>query len=366
MRSSPVRRIRMLAIVSLMTSLIIFWRHFSKAVARADREPTFTRQDTNVREITLTGVDKPHSLVSPSAQVISEVYAYINLPIVLKREDTYLWLPVNSGELKIQKILRSLLGSVPLHFKYDETANMPGGRGIVINVGAHECFFCVISMLHGLRVYAVEPLPLCVSGIQETFSLYPQRLVKQVSLYNNYVSDSPIAIDTPANVCSGTFHINAESSDENKVVSSIRLDEIPLDGGDIEILAIDTEGNELSVLASAMSIFRTKAVKNVFFEYTAIWYRERTRFNLDSAIELMEEIIRLQGYKCYLLLDFVDSISSMEELDIRTQFSQDWNAETAESQTDIYCTRCTHWLKVNHMENISITQQVAELCDEYS
>ena len=335
--------------------------------ASPEQEVVFTPRHTNISEIILNGVEDTHTLVKDKADVKTEVYGYVNLPIVLKREDTFEWLPVNGGELKIQQILRNLLASTPVEYKSNAISSVSRGRGATINIGAHECFFCVIFMLSGYRVYAVEPLPLCVSGIQETFSLYPRQFVRRVSLYNNYVSDVPIAIDTPINTCSGTFHSHAEGVGAgHKIVSSIALDDIPLNDDDVEILAIDTEGNELSVLSSGMRIFRTKTVKNVFFEYTAVWYRERTSFSLHRAIELMEEIIRLQGYKCYLLLDFVESISDTEELDIGARLERDWNAKTTDNQTDIYCTRCKHWFKVNPLHDASAKAQVTELCSTYS
>jgi hypothetical protein len=65
--------------------------------ASPEQEVVFTPRHTNISEITLNGVEDTHTLVKDKADVKTEVYGYVNLPIVLKREDTFEWLPVNGG-----------------------------------------------------------------------------------------------------------------------------------------------------------------------------------------------------------------------------------------------------------------------------
>jgi len=336
----------------------------------------------NHTEITLTGsIWSEHSLVVES-KFQTSLYGHFNLPIVLKKEDTLAWLREGKSELKIQQIIRNILASTPKSKSSDDATTAT--RKIVINVGAHECFFCVIFALNGYRVYAVEPLPKCVTGIQETFSLYPQDVVDRVSLYNNYVSDYFFEIETPANLCSGKFSMarddmGLDRSPKTKV-GAIRLSEIVIDPGVIDFLAIDTEGAEIPVLSSARPIFRNRIVNNIVFEYTPMWYRTRMNHSLESAVRLLEEIISLQRYRCYLLRDFSGSVANTSQIDIRTLFQEDWSTNSTHGQSDIYCTRCKSWVKVfvpmvaqNSCKNCRTSDEdvlpknaVTELCTEYS
>lgn len=179
-----------------------------------------------------------------------------------------------------------------VEYKFNVIFSVFCGRGVIINIGVYECFFCVIFMFSGYRVYVVEFLFFCVFGIQEMFFLYLWQFVRWVLLYNNYVSDVLIVIDILINICFGMFYIYVEGVGVGyKIVSLIVFDDIFLNDDDVEILVIDMEGNELSVLLFGMCIFRMKMVKNVFFEYIVVWYRERTSFSFYRVIELMEEII---------------------------------------------------------------------------
>ena len=324
----------------------------------------------DIREEVLTCEHSPQTLVTRNTQVKIGNYGQFSLPLVLKVEDTLEWLRVNPGELKIQQVVRNVVASAPL--ARDLTHGYSKGPRVALNIGAHECFFCLIFALTGHRVYAVEPLPLCAKGIKESFSLYPREICDMVSLFNYYVSERPLYLDTPADICSGTFHGEAQNVGRSfEKIGSIRVDDLELQDGHIEFFAIDTEGAELSVLASAKKTFETKIVKNMVFEYTPKWYRERTGFTLERAIETLETIVELQGYNCILLSEYSHSVAKAPPLDFRAQLTKDWNTTTL-SQTDIFCTRCKRWLQVRDEEENSSPSDIMhqetpnELCIEYA
>lgn len=292
-------------------------------------------------------------------------YGQFPVPLVLKREDTLDWLPLNPGELKIQQVLRNIVSSSV--FDDDTIVSRGYRRGTIVNVGAHECFFCLFGALTGHRLFAVEPLPACVAGVKETFALYPQKLCDRVTLYNNYVSHIATEFDTPVETCAGNYGANLNmTSSRSEPVATVALDELPFANEDISILAIDTEGAELDVLASAMGIFRKKFVNHLFFEYTPMWYRERSAFDVHGAIELLDEIIIRQNYRCYILADMQDRISDTQQVDLKEVFLRDWNTTTTEGQTDIYCTRCARWLRVANTNPLLDPVKVTELCYEFS
>lgn len=316
----------------------------------------------------LRGQVAPHSLVSTDSGLDSGEYGHVHFPITLKREDTLEWLTTNLGELKIQQVLRNALSTKLIQSNIPVRKNVGKlySTGTAIIIGAHECFYCAVFALHSYEVHAVEPLPLCTYGIKQSFLAYPQFVSERIFLYNNYVSDAHFSADTPPDVCSGRFHMNASHHSQKQPpvkVLSIKLDELLIADGDVDFLMIDTEGAELEVLASAMKLFRSRKVKHIFFEYTPMWYRERTRFSLEEAIELLEQIAKLQSYKCYLLRDFDNSIESTKEFNVRTQLSEDWDTMTTEGQSDILCTRCAHWLQINATRRGTPS---TEVCDKFS
>jgi hypothetical protein len=107
---------------------------------------------------------------------------------------------------------------------------------------------------------------------------------------------------------------------------------------------------------------------NLFFEYTPMWYRERTKFTLETAIKLLEKLVNLQGYTCYLLSEYSTLIAETPLLDIRERLSKDWYTNETAGQTDIYCTRCKHWLQVqeNGGQASGLDKKAAdEICIEY-
>ena len=184
------------------------------------RQPvsSFVESVESVAAVPLFGTSGSQHLVDLDSNVTISSYGDFPFPIYLKVSDTYGWLTTNEGELKIQQVLRNIFSSP-----------VSRSEGVLINVGAHECFFCVLAAVHNYRVYAFEPLPQCIRDIQDTFSIYPQEVCNRVALYNRYVSDGPFKLATPIKECYGKFSQQEvpKSPAEVTYVSSISLDSMP-------------------------------------------------------------------------------------------------------------------------------------------
>ena len=165
---------------------------------------------------------------------------------------------------------------------------LKGKKGIVIDVGANQGDYCheVLKANNEMTIYAFEPHPLTFKSLQAK----TQKL-KNVALINKGMSNENRLLnlyDYADNDGSEHASLFKEVIDEihgSKSVSFHEVELVTLDKfidesniNHIELLKIDTEGNELQVLRGGASSLRQRKIKAIHFEFNEMNVASRAFF----------------------------------------------------------------------------------------
>jgi FkbM family methyltransferase len=141
------------------------------------------------------------------------------------------------------------------------------GGGTIFDVGAnHGLLSFGMAGKRGGRIdfHLFEPIPRLVASIEKTRALYPDM---RLTLNHAAVADhdGEVAFDV-AEEETGRSHIDA---DGQLKVECLTLDSYLARTGvaEVDLLKLDVEGYELSVLRGAADALQRRAIKAIYFEY---------------------------------------------------------------------------------------------------
>lgn len=145
--------------------------------------------------------------------------------------------------------------------------------GVFLDVGAnYGLLSCGLAGRHGskLQFHLFEPNLRLVASIERSLAIYPGI---QYRVNASAVSDRDGVVGFRFNhIQTGMSHI---TNDTEETVHSITLDRYLLENNidRVELLKIDVEGYELSVLRGASRSLETRRIQAVYFEYFEKWLR---------------------------------------------------------------------------------------------
>ena len=202
------------------------------------------------------------------------------------------WVTTEPGEVFVRNVFASVLrnGSSCTRSK------------LVLDIGANEGYFGLLSAFWGCRTILFEPQPGCqtpihgailINGLSHVAELVPRPVSKTRFLM-------PVKQD---HSCEGGF-IGAGSTHRSLKrralvrkttvephstitrVPSVSLEEVLRPEEHVELIKVDVEGGELSVLEDLLPFIRRRLVQNIVVEMTPGWW---PRINATALLVEMEE-----------------------------------------------------------------------------
>jgi FkbM family methyltransferase len=159
-----------------------------------------------------------------------------------------------------------------------------------LDIGAHTGAWSqeLLQLSPDSRVYAIEPHPLTYSRLKENLKGVPQCQVFQlaisdhiatIKLFDQPGDGSEIATLHPK-VLSGLHAVSESISVTSFEVAAETLDHFTERLGieQIDLLKIDTEGHELSVLRGATRLLRESRIKTIQFEFNEMNVMSKVHF----------------------------------------------------------------------------------------
>jgi len=177
-------------------------------------------------------------------------------------------------------------------------------RSLMLDIGANTGYFSLIAGKMGHEAIQFDLQPEC------------QRILRTSVLVNGFqndivtigagISDAEGIVKVPSIGCDGQFPAKVNKKDAPKInISVYPLDKfLNLDGNDIMMMKVDTEGNEKRVLSGAKQFFKNKKINNAIVEVTPcckLW--EKAGINPIEVREIIGEIISY-GYVMVSLWDY--------------------------------------------------------------
>ncbi|CAE7245079.1 sad, partial [Symbiodinium pilosum] len=220
----------------------------------------------------------------------------------------FAWLK-SRGEQFVQDIFHETLDVCREDMSPDEAWE----RAVVLDIGSNTGFYGLLALEKGCAVVFVEPQPECNALISWSIreSGLDERKVKRVQQPVGRKEDGAKSLAVRAdNHCSGRFpienaergHKDAYGSDAGSADSQTAL-QIPFlpvsdmltlvglsDSSKIQLIKIDTEGNELQILEAMLPILQHWQVSNMVVEVTPMWWRH-TGYTTQSGAEIFEQLV---------------------------------------------------------------------------
>lgn len=261
------------------------------------------------------------------------------------------------GEVNVRKTMRLVYSTeagcdAPLNdpeFSYGDTSKKWDPRqklvnpvkegALVLDIGANEGFYSMMSAAYGCRVLSFEPQPLCVALLSQAIAHNNFR--HPVKVMNRVVQNKKVEFWAPANSCSGVVQYTDTKEDSKAhtaveaLVKSASIDEaIAANGGSRVILAhMDVEGAEIQVLESGLKSIKEKKIDNLIIEVNSGRW-PKYGVTQDHARKILEEV-RIGGdYVCR-------SLANGSGHDVRTfPIIKSWQAQDYRfgGEIDAWCT----------------------------
>ena len=188
-------------------------------------------------------------------------------------------------------------------------------KAVVLDIGSNTGFYGLLALAKGCAVVFVEPQPECnaliswsirESGLDER---KVRRVQQPVGREEEWGKSLTVQSD---NHCSGRFPIeNAERGHKDAYGSSagsadskasMQIPFLPVSNmlelvglnasSKIQLIKIDTEGNELQILEAMLPLLQSWQVSNMVVEVTPMWWRH-TGYSKNTGAEIFEQIADL-------------------------------------------------------------------------
>jgi FkbM family methyltransferase len=235
-------------------------------------------------------------------------------------------------ETNIRHLFREILGSPVLG------CSKHVNDGVVLDVGANEGFYGLLSSAYGCRTISFEPQPTCVTWL--SWAAAANQFKHPLKVIQKIVSkDGNAKFKVPRKGCSGMTQY-LPGMDGTVEIGSIPLDDVVEENGsEVLVVHMDVEGAEIHVLESAVTSIQQKKIKNVIFEMNYARWPAYGVTN-DHALATMEQLIK-SGYVCRDLKD----VGIRYPLQSITPF-ESFTKLRYESESDIWCTCMPGLMKV--------------------
>ena len=188
-------------------------------------------------------------------------------------------------------------------------------KAVVVDIGSNTGFYGLLALAKGCAVVFVEPQPECNVLISWSIreSGLDERKVRRVQQPVGGEEELGKSLTVRSdNHCSGRFPIeNAERGHKDAYGSSaasadskasMKIPFLPVSNmlelvglnasSKIQLIKIDTEGNELQILEAMLPLLHSWQVSNMVVEVTPMWWRH-TGYSKNTGAEIFEQIADL-------------------------------------------------------------------------
>ena len=215
------------------------------------------------------------------------------------------WYPVEETLHSANYIQSNELVDVSYWIQTIQSTREALGSCNVMDIGSNGGYFTLLSRSINCNVIAVDPQPWCLTRLSSGAAI--NGFTDQITTkWTAVSSDSNLTITVGSNKCSGLWSvtgsdwINKESTSTVEVSSStlqqIVEEWLPNSNEIINIIKIDAEGSEISVISSGLSLFQSHRILNILWEIVPGRVKEITSF---SIVNQTFASLYQYGYYCY-------------------------------------------------------------------
>jgi len=204
---------------------------------------------------------------------LKEVNCHLNTgkntqPIIMHDTGIIKWVCNNGGEKQVTKVMLYVFNEYYTNEKKDNDAGH-----LMLDVGSNAGYFGLLAATYGLKTLAFDLQPECVAVIQN--SILVNNLGENMRVIPKGVSEGNVnettTIRVPDEGCNGRFPFaDVKKSSKHIDVELHPLQYyLPSSSEIIEMMKVDTEGNEKRVLVGALPFFASQKIKNAIVEVTS-------------------------------------------------------------------------------------------------
>lgn len=155
-----------------------------------------------------------------------------------------------------------------------------------VDIGANIGYFSRQALHIGAEVHSFEPHPKVYARLEENLQNQDNKKIYQLAL-SEQAGQFDLYVPTDFSKNEGIASLNPMPHSEKVVVSTETLDNMGFEN--IELMKIDVEGHEASVLNGANKLLSSKKIKNIVFE------------DFDGTQSKTIRILKDAGYKVFRL-----------------------------------------------------------------
>jgi FkbM family methyltransferase len=178
------------------------------------------------------------------------------------------WVCNNGGEKEVTEVMLHVFNEYYLASK-DEDGHFQ--QKLMLDVGSNVGYYGLLAASYGLKTIAFDLQPECIAVLQN--NVLVNNLGENMRVIPKGVSEEAASISVPDEGCDGSFPFREPTSEHASKQVSVELHPLqhylPDDKSlEIQMMKVDTEGNEKRVLASALPFFASGKIKNAIVEVT--------------------------------------------------------------------------------------------------
>jgi len=201
----------------------------------------------------------------------------------------------HSQEYKVAKVMMKV---------FQKYTNNNKSKSLMLDIGANTGYYSLVAAKMGHMAVQFDLQPECLRILRT--SVLANGFNNQIVTIGAGISDTEGSVEVPTNGCDGQFPAVKKVVDApKKSIPVYPLDNfVNIDGNDIMMMKVDTEGNEKRVLSGAKQFFKNKKINNAIVEVTPcckLW--EKAGINPIEVREIIGEIISY-GYVMVSLWDY--------------------------------------------------------------
>ena len=205
---------------------------------------------------------------------LKEVNCHLNTgkntqPIIMHDTGIIRWVCKNTGEIQVTKVMSYVFNEYYTNEKKDNDAGH-----LMLDIGSNAGYYGLLAATYGLKTVAFDLQPECVAIIQN--SILVNNLGENMRVIPKGVSEGKVnettTIQVPNEGCNGRFPFD-DGKKSSKHMIDVELHPLqyylPSSSKIIEMMKVDTEGNEKRVLVGALPFFASQKIKNAIVEVTS-------------------------------------------------------------------------------------------------
>ena len=247
----------------------------------------------------MLAVGRNQSLIHLNSSVIQIVDRDVVFLMPAEAAKPAHYVQTHVGERFVEEVVYDALSAIPAHERE---------KHLMLDIGAHEGYFGLLSLALGVHAVFVEPQPKCCKWLEQ--GIYFNGFQSRAEIVRAAIGRQRgiLTVDgSAAASCNIQYHISAAAPPAT--VQNLAINVLPLRavhgmmrnaiesrGREIALIHVDVEGAECAVLAGLQDLMRERRVAHLIVEMTPRWWRERSNVSVLECAQLVYRIAR-HGYR---------------------------------------------------------------------